>query len=520
MSGPGKQQKNCAAESPRWLAGSIRRKLALFVGITLIMVIALFWLFTVQMLGPAYEQSINTSLDKALQTVTNILDAADATGDLLMAEITSGAVSVKLSEATEEMINAAIRTGSLDVNNRCLEIADSAGIYLGGSDALSPRCLLHPGREFLVSYGNGLTGVIDTERETNSSLALAVRALVRQYGHYETVESGQIIRGVTAANGKLTVILSTNQERIPQAVNVLRSLFFPLSVLLLAVSSLMAWIFSRWFTRPISRLSAAAREMGRGNYDVQVDAYGDDEISELSRDFNQMAREVKRSAELQRDLLANVSHDLRTPLTLIKGYAETVRDLTGDNRAKRDEQLNVIVDEADRLSSLVGSVLELTRVTSGSEKIEKVRFDLTQLCEEVAYRYGAAGEQTGMKFVYTGEAACEIYADPAMVERALHNLLDNAIKHAGPDKYVGLSVYRTAGGMARVEVSDHGAGVAEKDIEHIFERYYRARADAGKPGTGLGLSITKAIFDANGFPFGVQSAPGEGATFWFEAKLV
>ncbi len=518
MSGLGNKKKTCRAENSRWLAGSIRRKLALFVGITLIVVIGLFWLFTVQLLGPAYERSINANLDKALQTVAVILNVADAQGDLLVVDVAAGTMA--LSETANNAMNQAIADGSLDTSNRCLEVANSDGVYIGGAEGLGTRCLLHPSRETFVYYGYGVASMRDPERDRDSPMAVAIRRLVRQYGHYETVQQGQIIRGITAAGGKLTVILSTNQERIPQAVNVLRSLFLPLSVLLFAVSSLMAWIFSSWFTRPISRLSAAAREMGRGNYDVQVEACGDDEIGELGRDFNQMAREVKRSAELQRDLLANVSHDLRTPLTLIKGYAETVRDLTGDEREKRTEQLNVIVDEADRLSSLVGSVLELTRVTSGSEKIEKVRFDLTQLCEEVAYRYEAAGAQTGLRFVYTGEAACEIYADPAMVERALHNLLGNALKHVGDDKYVGLSVYRTAGGMARVEVSDHGKGVAREDQAHIFERYYRARADAGKPGTGLGLSITKAIFEANGFPFGVQSAPGEGATFWFEAKLV
>lgn len=111
------------------------------------------------------------------------------------------------------------------------------------------------------------------------------------------------------------------------------------------------------------------REIADGNYDVQVPVVRNDELGLLGREFNHMAQEVKRSAQLEKDILANVSHDLRTPLTLIKGYAETVRDITGDDKAKRTEQCSIIVDETDRLSALVNSVMELSKVSSGAEKL-------------------------------------------------------------------------------------------------------------------------------------------------------
>ena len=228
-----------------------------------------------------------------------------------------------------------------------------------------------------------------------------------------------------------------------------------------------------------------------------------------------MAQEVQHASQMQRDLLANVSHDLRTPLTLIKGYAETVRDLTGDDKAHRDEQMNIIVDETDRLTALVSSVMELSKVTSGTYKCERVHFDMGQLCDEVSERYDAICAQNGWQLqLELPEEELPVYADPDMMQRALHNLLGNAMHHIGQDGIFILRAFRCSEGV-RVEVEDHGPGIAAADLPYIFDRYYRSRSDAGKQGTGLGLSITKAIFQQHSFRFGVQSTVGKGTTFWF-----
>ena len=147
-----------------------------------------------------------------------------------------------------------------------------------------------------------------------------------------------------------------------------------------------------------------------------------------------MAKEVQHASQMQRDLLANVSHDLRTPLTLIKGYAETVRDLTGDDKKHRDEQMNIIVDETDRLTALVSSVMELSKVTSGALKCEKVHFDMGQLCDEVSERYDAVCAQNGWQLkLEIPDEELPVCADPDMMQRALHNLLGNAMHHIGED---------------------------------------------------------------------------------------
>ena len=167
---------------------------------------------------------------------------------------------------------------------------------------------------------------------------------------------------------------------------------------------------------------------------------------------------------MQRDLLANVSHDLRTPLTLIKGYAETVRDITGDDKAHRDEQMNIIVDEADRLTALVSSVMELSKVTSGAEKCEKVHFDMGQLCDEVSERYDAVCAQNGWQLkLELPDEELPVYADPNMMQRALHNLLGNAMHHIGGDGIFLLRAAKVPEGV-RVEIEDHGPGICAEDL--------------------------------------------------------
>ena len=294
-----------------------------------------------------------------------------------------------------------------------------------------------------------------------------------------------------------------------------RQILGPVALLLLVLDLLFAMLFSRWFTNPIRKLSNGAQEIAAGNYDVAIKVEHHDEIGRLAEDFNYMAAEVKRSAQLEKDILANVSHDLRTPLTLIKGYAETVRDLTGDDKAHRDEQMNIIVDETDRLTALVSSVMELSKVTSGADKCERVHFDMGQLCDEVSERYDAICAQNGWQLqLELPDEELPVYADPNMMQRALHNLLGNAMHHIGKDGIFILRAQRCTEGV-RIEVEDHGPGIAADDLPYIFDRYYRSRSDAGKQGTGLGLSITKAIFQQHGFRFGVHSTVGKGTVFWF-----
>ena len=496
---------------------SLRYRLMMFLCLASAFVLILVWVFVTHFMQPLYNHYIYKHLLNQVNTVVSIIESSTEPISTRSLPI----LDAQVSSSFEASLLSAIQSRKLDASNTCFDLADSTLQHVTGFENLYP-CLLHEA-SFTTSI-NGKTSV------WNGSVVESLRATVLSQGFVKkelvvdkNASTRQMAVGRVAKNGDETysVIFCTSLARIDEAGVVLGQLMPWIFLCLMAFSVVASWLFSRWFTKPLTKLSHATRQLAEGDYSVRVNVPETDEIGLLAADFNHMAGEVSRAAQLQRDLLANVSHDLRTPLTLIKGYAETVRDLTGDNPEKRTAQLDVIVDETDRLSGLVNSVMELSKMSSGTDKPEKVRFDLSQLCEEVAQRYEAVCAQNGYTLkleLPDPETDCTISADPAMMERVLHNLLGNAMHHIGPDNICILRVNAPEKGTVRVEVADHGAGIAKEDLPYIFDRYYRSRSDAGKVGTGLGLSITKAILQSHGFRFGVNSTLGEGSCFWFEAK--
>ena len=484
----------------------IRGQLMWFLCCICLFLLGLFWFLSTQLLEPLYTKHIESQLTTQAESIASELDKALADGETL-SSWSFGRLYVNGS-FFDKLAAQLYASGNL--NSFCVDISDSTMRTIYKIENQS-YCNLH---ETLLSDASNNDMIVST--------AVAMRKKCRTTGGFvQTLNpprlsgSAQLLVGRNTSGGEYTVLVTTSLVHVAEAGNVL-STVLPMTAALIFIMALSAaWLFSAWFTKPLRQLSSAARQMALGNYAVQVDSSRRDELGDLAQDFNHMASEVQHAAQMQRDLLANVSHDLRTPLTLIKGYAETVRDITGDDKAHRDEQMNIIVDEADRLTALVSSVMELSKVTSGAIQCERVHFDMGQLCDEVSERYDAVCALNGWELkLELPEEELPVYADPDMMQRALHNLLGNAMHHIGPDGIFILRASRCTEGV-RVEVEDHGPGIAAADLPYIFDRYYRSRSDAGKQGTGLGLSITKAIFQQHGFRFGVQSTLGKGTIFWF-----
>ena len=486
---------------------SIRWQLMFFIGAMTLLTVGLIWGIITYALAPKYNATIRQNLTNKASAITAIFDQTDS-------EISSRDFGVlQLDNDFWTALGQTFSDKKINMDGYCVDFCDSTLRCLKAYESMFP-CLLHESSgSFSGEFGYNL----------NTRQLITFRQELFEEGSlYKIVQIGstrQMLVGQLSADGKYGIIVSTGMAQIATAAEVLRSILWPVALILLVLDLLFAMLFSRWFTRPVQQLSSGAKEIAAGNYDIQLPVVHHDEIGQLAEDFNHMAAEVKRSAQLEKDILANVSHDLRTPLTLIKGYAETVRDLTGTDAEKRTEQCNIIVDETDRLSALVNSVMELSKVQSGAEKPNLIDFDMGELCFEVAGRYDALCDQNHWHLELQADEAAPVRADPAMMERVLHNLLGNAFHHIGADGQVMLRVLPQADGC-RVEIEDHGPGIPPEDLPYIFDRYYRARQDSGKVGTGLGLSITKAILQQHGFAFGVNSAIGQGSTFWFVMRDV
>jgi signal transduction histidine kinase len=292
--------------------------------------------------------------------------------------------------------------------------------------------------------------------------------------------------------------------------------FVSIAVIIMAVS--LAFILSKLITKPIIRLSEAVKILVNGKYDTEFHGHGYREIEELSDTLNFAARELSKHYKLQEDLISNISHDLRTPLTMIKGYGEMMIDIPDENTP---ENLQIIVDETARLTDLVNDMLDLTKFQSGSRIPEMKCFCLTEMIRATMFRYEKLTEQQSYKIDFSADEDVYVCADVGMILQVVYNLINNAINYTGDDKYV--SVKQTVSdGVVRISVTDTGCGIAEEDIPYIWDRYYMADTKKRRKatvGSGLGLSIVKEILVLDGAEHGIESVIDQGTTVWFELDI-
>ncbi len=306
------------------------------------------------------------------------------------------------------------------------------------------------------------------------------------------------------------------------AVEIIKAQLLWATLISIAIAALIAVIWSRRLARPVIELSQKAEFLRHGEYDVDFRTDGYREIEQLGEVLTDAAEELEKSSVLQKDLIANVSHDLRTPLTMIKSYAELIRDIYGENEQKRNESLGVIIEETDRLSDLVSDLLTLSKLQSGSDSLDKQVFDLVKSAENIFKVYKVL-ENDGYRLeLEKPEGELLVNGDERRLQQVISNLISNAVRYSDEVKDISVKLERT-GGRVRCSVNDCGIGIDEEDLKTIWNRYQKASrqgARGHKGGTGLGLSIAKEILELHGAKYGVSSTPGVGSCFWFELPLV
>lgn len=313
------------------------------------------------------------------------------------------------------------------------------------------------------------------------------------------------------------IIISSRLTPVQPAVNTLKMQLFYITGIVVLLSIVIALILSRVIAKPIVDISASAKSLARGEYDIEFKGTGYREIAELNDTLNYTVAELKKTETLQRELLANISHDLRTPLTLITGYAEMIRDLPSENNS---ENIQVIVDEANRLSLLVSDLLTLSRISAQTEPLKITKFNLTEAIRSVVNRQQKFVEHDDFKIVFTYDTPVMIEADQMKIEQVIYNFITNAINYSGKSRLIEV-IQTVSDNKVHIAIKDYGIGIKEEELEVIWQRYYRV--DKGHQrstqGSGLGLSIIKGILEYHKFPYGVESVEGKGSTFWFEAPI-
>ena len=315
----------------------------------------------------------------------------------------------------------------------------------------------------------------------------------------------------------LYAFINASLEPLDSTITILSNQFIITTIVVLILSLIIGYLISKKLSKPITQISNEARKLADGNFNANfktdINIY---EINELADSLNYAKDELSKTETLKRDLMANVSHDLKTPLTMIKAYAEMVRDITYNNKEKREENLNTIIDETDRLTLLVNDILDLSATESGNTTLKLEEVDLIELINQVIQRFKILSEKEKYQFIFTHPNSTIIKADYKRIYQVVYNLINNAINYTGEDKKIYINIEENKYKYI-VQIKDTGKGIKKEELKHIWDKYYHSdkKHKRNSYGTGLGLSIVKNILQMHNYKYGVISSD-KGSTFYFE----
>lgn len=329
--------------------------------------------------------------------------------------------------------------------------------------------------------------------------------------------STSLLYGIKKNNGY--VFLFTSLEDIGTTTSLIKSQLIYLTLLTILLSIVIAMFLSRRIAKPISDMTKKATKLADGNYNLVFKNTGINELDELANSLNYLEQEVSKTDTYRRDLMANVSHDLKTPLTMIKAYAEMIKDITIDDKEKTIKNLDVIIEETERLNILVNDILELSKLQNNQDNLDIEEFDIVLLIKDILRRYEIIKETENYNLILESPESIIVKADKKRISQVIYNLINNAVNYTGDDLKVIVRLTEESKDCL-VEIIDTGKGIDEEDLQNIWTRYYKQEKNHKRNviGTGLGLSIVKNILEQHHFDYGVKSIKNHGTTFYFKIK--
>ena len=452
-------------------------------------IIGMTWIFQTTLLRVFFKEQVKQDLDSLGQEATTVLSASfpvltgdrrvDTLIDFLQGENPAATLLI-LDDSGEVLYPTDVRTGETEEDDvPDFELFSRIRYELGGA-------------------GEDIGAVI---MELNGS----------SYAYMS------VIGAEAGTNRPVYLYISYSTELSNMAFATMRLQLVLISVVVIFLALIISAFLSLKLTKPISQITKAAKRMATGDFSVNFKGeYSYAEMDALAETLDYAKEEIEKSDQLQKEVLANVTHDLKTPLTMIKAYASMIKEISGDNPEKRAKHTQVIIDESDRLTSLVNDILNLSKIRSGMDSLKVENFNLSEFVHTVIERFDYLCETKG--YVIEREIEDELYteADMEKIEQVVYNLVGNAVNYTGDDKKIRVGLARAEGGKLRFTVSDTGRGIPEEERKTIWDRYYRSSETHKRPirGTGLGLSIVKTILIKHGFDFGVESEVGKGSTFY------
>ncbi len=478
----------------------LKKKIYVYLLLFLAVMIVLLWLFEIVFLDDFYKAIKISQVRHAAEAISQNID--------------------------NESLIALVRRFATE-NQMCVSIVDEDGITYISADVM-PGCVIHntpsitTSRLYSLAETEGGSYLNTIERsafrdETYDDSKFFGKVPAKDMGMSTIVLYTKIAPEVNGEN--YAVIINTNISPITSTVDTLRTQLLWITAIMAVVGLIFSWIISSGISKPITEMTNSAKSLAKGNYEADFVGGSYLETAELADALNYAAEELKKVDTLKSELIANVSHDLRTPLTMIKGYSEMMRDIPGEDNT---ENLQVIIDETEHLAMLVSDILDLSKLQAGADKLNMANFSLTNCILVIINRYSALTEKDGYKIIFDYDGEVFVNADEVKITQVIYNLINNAINYSGEDKTVIVSQI-SDGKTVRIEVTDHGPGIPQEKLRDIWDRYYKVSASNAHKrsviGTGLGLSIVKTVLKLHSAAFGVRSIEGKGSTFYFELNI-
>ncbi len=456
---------------------SLQTNIFFYLGLFSLSIVASIWLFQLFFINIYYEKAKTDELKETLYAIkTNFKDDASFYESLENYSLDKGI-------CTEIIKNKQI-SYTTNPNNR-------------GCNTIFDRQIQADKVKFLDSNSESFQLVSLNKQEQNKTLIIGLK-IDKDYA----------------------VFVNTSIVPIDSTVQILRRQFVTITFIVLIISFIVAYCISKIISKPITKLTTKSLELSKGNFDVDFDVNANIyEIDDLANSLNYSKDVLKKNDELRREIMANVSHDLKTPLTMIKAYSEKIRDLTGDNEIKRNEDLTVISDEVDRLNILVNDILTLSQLENNIQDIKLEEIDLSNLVDTIINRFKIFSITQDFIFTKHYDKNIKIVADKQKMEQVIYNLIGNAINYTNDNKHVYITILNRKKEVI-VFITDTGPGISKAKIKNIWDKYYKIdkKYKRNTVGTGLGLSIVRHIFEQHHYKYGVNSKENLGTTFYFIIK--
>ncbi|MBR5527753.1 MAG: HAMP domain-containing histidine kinase [Clostridia bacterium] len=495
-----------------------------------VILISLLWIFQTVLLETFYKHVKTRALIDTADVITESLYNADMTDkDALHSIVGKTAVkndiSVKVIDSSSSSANAVFNPvfSVIAQHDNVLSMLRDSELYFIYRDATENggEWMQHYQRGSYVMFSvpsNGTEMHKDEKDRTEFSPRTSFKHGAPPFFKKGITQELLYAKIVTRTDGKEYMLLFDSViTPIGPTVKTLRMVLIFQSVIILFIAYFSANALANAIAKPITDITGSAKQLAAGNYDVTFDGKGYHEISQLADTLNFATKELRRSDSMKRELISNTSHDLRTPLTMIIGYAEVMRDLPGENTP---ENVQVIIDEATRLTTLVNDMLDLSKLQSENASLEITEFNITKLSEDIIERISKLTEKDGFKFTFNRSKNAFVKADEAKITQVIYNFISNAVNYSGESRDITV-VQSVSSGKVRLEFTDRGIGIPKDQLPSIWDRYYKIDNTHKRShiGSGIGLSIVKTILEMHKAKYGVISSPSSGSTFWFELDV-